>query len=62
MKLAGSIVAIASIQPLQQFLRAESCSDRTLARAMGLHAMFLTGAPVLARTDRIRAATRPPKG
>lgn len=60
-KLAGSIVAISSIQLLQQFLRADSYSDRTLAWAMGLHAMFLVGALVLALTDRISAGSRPPK-
>jgi uncharacterized protein (TIGR00645 family) len=60
-KLAGSIVAISSIQLLQQFLRADSYSDRTLAWAMALHGMFLVGALVLAWTDRISAATRTPK-
>jgi uncharacterized protein (TIGR00645 family) len=60
-KLAGSIVAISSIQLLQQFLRADSYSDRTLAWAMALHAMFLVGALVLALTDRISAGSRPPK-
>ena len=54
-KLAGSIVAISSIQLLQMFLRADSYSDRTLAWAMGLHAMFLVGAVALALTDRIAA-------
>ncbi|BDG73103.1 YqhA family protein [Roseomonas fluvialis] len=60
-KLAGSIVAISSIQLLQQFLRADSYSDRTLAWAMGLHAMFLVGALVLALTDRISAGPKAPK-
>jgi uncharacterized protein (TIGR00645 family) len=60
-KLAGSIVAISSIQLLQMFLRADVYSDRTLAWAMGLHAMFLVGAIVLALTDRISAAPRAPK-
>jgi uncharacterized protein (TIGR00645 family) len=60
-KLAGSIVAISSIQLLQMFLRADIYSDRTLAWAMGLHAMFLVGALVLALTDRISATTRTPK-
>jgi uncharacterized protein (TIGR00645 family) len=60
-KLAGSIVAISSIQLLQQFLRADSYSDRTLAWAMGLHGMFLVGALVLALTDRISAGPRAPK-
>ncbi|CAH0136150.1 YqhA family protein [Roseomonas sp. CECT 9278] len=60
-KLAGSIVAISSIQLLQMFLRADIYSDRTLAWAMGLHAMFLVGAVVLALTDRISAGTRLPK-
>jgi uncharacterized protein (TIGR00645 family) len=60
-KLAGSIVAISSIQLLQMFLRADVYSDRTLAWAMGLHAMFLIGALVLAVTDRISASTRAPK-
>ena len=54
-KLAGSIVAISSIQLLQMFLRADAYSDRTLAWAMGLHAMFLVGAVALALTDRIAA-------
>lgn len=60
-KLAGSIVAISSIQLLQQFLRADSYSDRTLAWAMGLHGMFLMGALVLALTDRISAGAKAPK-
>jgi len=60
-KLAGSIVAISSIQLLQMFLRADAYSDRTLAWAMGLHAMFLAGSVVLALTDRISASTRAPK-
>ncbi|MBR0680702.1 hypothetical protein GXW74_09395 [Roseomonas eburnea] len=60
-KLAGSIVAISSIQLLQMFLRAEGYSDRTLAWAIGLHAIFLIGALVLALTDRISATTKPPK-
>jgi uncharacterized protein (TIGR00645 family) len=60
-KLAGSIVAISSIQLLQMFLRADVYSDRTLAWAMGLHAMFLVGALVLALTDRITVTTRQPK-
>jgi uncharacterized protein (TIGR00645 family) len=57
-KLAASIVAISSIQLLQMFLRADAYSDRTLAWAMGLHGVFLTGAVVLALTDRIAAARR----
>jgi uncharacterized protein (TIGR00645 family) len=60
-KLAGSIVAVSSIQLLQMFLRADVYSDRTLAWAMGLHAMFLLGAVVLALTDRITMTTRQPK-
>ena len=60
-KLAGSIVAISSIQLLQMFLRADSYSDRTLAWAMGLHAMFLVGAVALALTDRIAAKGDPTK-
>ena len=60
-KLAGSIVAISSIQLLQMFLRAEAYADRTLAWAVGLHGVFLLGAVVLALTDRI-AAARPPAG
>ena len=60
-KVAASIVAISSIQLLQMFLRADGYSDRTLAWAMGLHAMFLVGALVLALTDRIAATTKPPK-
>ncbi len=60
-KLAGSIVAISSIQLLQMFLRADAYSDRTLAWAMGLHGMFLVGAIVLAVTDRIAATKGPPK-
>ncbi len=55
-KLAGSIVAISSIQLLQMFLRADAYSDRTLAWALGLHGMFLAGALLLALTDRIVAA------
>ena len=60
-KLAGSIVAISSIQLLQMFLRADGYSDRTLAWSMGLHAMFLVGTLVLALTDRIAGASKPPK-
>jgi uncharacterized protein (TIGR00645 family) len=60
-KLAGAIVAISSIQLLQMFLRADVYSDRTLAWALGLHAMFLVGALVLAATDRISGTTRQPK-
>jgi len=52
-KLAGSIVAISSIQLLQMFLRADAYSDRTLAWALGLHVVFLLGALMLALTDRI---------
>lgn len=59
-KLAGSIVAISSIQLLQMFMRGEGYSDRTLAWAMGLHAMFLVGALALAVTDRIAAGTKSP--
>ncbi|MBW6397757.1 YqhA family protein [Roseomonas sp. HJA6] len=57
-KLAGSIVAISSIQLLQMFLRADAYSDRTLAWAMGLHGLFLVGAVALALTDRITEGTR----
>jgi uncharacterized protein (TIGR00645 family) len=57
-KLAASIVAISSIQLLQMFLRADTYSDRTLGWAVGLHGVFLTGALVLALTDRIAAARR----
>lgn len=60
-KLAGSIVAISSIQLLQMFLRADAYSHRTLAWAMGLHGLFLVGAIALALTDRIAAVTKPPK-
>jgi uncharacterized protein (TIGR00645 family) len=52
-KLAGSIVAISSIQLLQMFLRADAYSDRTLGWALGLHMVFLLGALMLALTDRI---------
>ncbi len=62
-KLAGSIVAISSIQLLQMFLRVDGYSDRALAWTMGLHALFLVGAVALALTDRITEGTRlPPKG
>lgn len=54
-KLAGSIVAISSIQLLQMFLRADAYSDRTLGWALGLHGVFLAGALILAFTDRIAA-------
>lgn len=54
-KLAGSIVAISSIQLLQMFLRADAYSDRTLAWALGLHGIFLLGALMLALTDRVSA-------
>jgi uncharacterized protein (TIGR00645 family) len=54
-KLAGSIVAISSIQLLQMFLRADAYTDRTLAWALGLHMVFLLGALMLAWTDRISA-------
>lgn len=57
-KLAGSIVAISSIQLLQMFLRADAYADRTLAWAMGLHGLFLVGAVALALTDRITEGTR----
>ncbi len=57
-KLAGSIVAISSIQLLQMFLRGEGYSDRAFGWAMGLHALFLVGAVALALTDRITAGTR----
>ncbi len=61
-KLAGSIVAISSIQLLQMFLRVDGYSDRALAWAMGLHALFLVGAVSLALTDRITEGTKaPPK-
>lgn len=56
-KLAGSIVAISSIQLLQMFLRADVYSDRTLAWAVGLHGVFLAGALILAITDRVSAAS-----
>lgn len=58
-KLAGSIVAISSIQLLQMFLRADGYSDRTLAWAVGLHCVFLVGALILALTDRIAAGGKP---
>jgi uncharacterized protein (TIGR00645 family) len=58
-KLAGSIVAISSIQLLQMFMRGEGYSDRTLAWALGLHGVFLIGALVLAITDRIAAGPKP---
>ena len=62
-KLAGSIVAISSIQLLQMFLRADAYSDRTLAWALGLHGMFLIGALMLALTDRLSAGgTKSGKG
>lgn len=61
-KLAGSIVAISSIQLLQMFLRAEAYSDRTLAWALGLHGVFLAGALMLALTDRIGGGGRADKG
>jgi uncharacterized protein (TIGR00645 family) len=57
-KLAGSIVAISSIQLLQMFMRGDGYSDRTLAWALGLHMVFLVGALVLAITDRIAAGTK----
>lgn len=59
-KLAGSIVAISSIQLLQMFLRVDAYSDRALAWALGLHMVFLAGALMLALTDRISAGG--PKG
>ncbi|GGJ01424.1 YqhA family protein [Neoroseomonas lacus] len=58
-KLAGSIVAISSIQLLQMFLRGDGYSDRAIGWAMGLHALFLVGAVALALTDRISAGSRP---
>lgn len=61
-KLAGSIVAISSIQLLQMFLRADAYSDRTLAWALGLHGIFLLGALMLAWTDRISGGSRADKG
>lgn len=61
-KLAGSIVAISSIQLLQMFLRAEAYDDRTLGWALILHGVFLVGALMLALTDRIGAAARADKG
>lgn len=61
-KLAGSIVAISSIQLLQMFLRADAYSDRTLAWALGLHGVFLAGALILALTDRIAAGGGKPDG
>ncbi|WP_137128160.1 YqhA family protein [Roseomonas sp. HF4] len=60
-KLAGSIVAISSIQLLQMFLRADAYSDRTLAWALGLHMVFLLGALMLALTDRIGSGSRAAK-
>ena len=60
-KLAGSIVAISSIQLLQMFLRADAYSDRTLGWALALHGVFLLGALMLALTDRITASGRDPK-
>lgn len=60
-KLAGSIVAISSIQLLQMFLRADVYSDRTLGWALGLHGIFLMGALILAWTDRISGGSRPDK-
>lgn len=60
-KLAGSIVAISSIQLLQMFLRADAYSDRTLAWALGLHMVFLLGALMLALTDRIGSGGRADK-
>ena len=57
-KLAGSIVAISSIQLLQMFLRGDGYSDRSIGWAMGLHALFLVGAVALALTDRISAGSR----
>lgn len=59
-KLAGSIVAISSIQLLQMFLRADAYSDRALGWALGLHGVFLMGALMLAWTDRVSAG--PGKG
>lgn len=52
-KLAGSIVAISSIQLLQMFLQADAYSDRALVWAVGLHGVFLVGALMLALTDRL---------
>lgn len=60
-KLAGSIVAISSIQLLQMFMRGDGYSDRAIGWAMGLHALFLVGAVALALTDHISASTRPAK-
>jgi uncharacterized protein (TIGR00645 family) len=60
-KLAGSIVAISSIQLLQMFLRADAYTDRTLGWALALHGVFLLGAVMLALTDRIAAGGKPPK-
>lgn len=57
-KLAGSIVAISSIQLLQIFMRGDGYSDRSIGWAMALHALFLAGAVALALTDRISAGTR----
>lgn len=59
-KLAGSIVAISSIQLLQMFLRAETYDDRTIIWALALHGMFLAGVVLLALTDRIGAVAKPP--
>jgi len=58
-KLAGSIVAISSIQLLQMFMRIDGYSDRAIGVAMGLHALFLVGAVALALSDRISAGSRP---
>ena len=60
-KLAGSIVAISSIQLLQMFLRADVYSDRTLGWALALHGVFLVGALMLALTDRVTSGGRQPK-
>jgi uncharacterized protein (TIGR00645 family) len=55
-KLAGSIVAISSVQLLQVALQSEAYSDRTITWAMSLHLLFLLSAIVLALTDRIAMA------
>ena len=55
-KLAGSIVAISSVQLLQVALQSEAYSDRTIIWAMSLHVLFLLSAIILAVTDRIAIA------
>ena len=52
-KLAGSIVAISSIQLLQIFMRGGDYTMESLGWRMGLHALFLVGAVGLALSERI---------